>query len=271
MDSQLTAGDPAASAAGDDQQISRTSVGDLVKQINDAPAQLADGRDKRGRSESGDALPAGKRGVYRRGELGRSPGQCTESVKERVEIMLQDFESRIVGNISRDLHELRDVIQAQLDSFEARIKELESHVEEKDNEVESLRKELGDVKQEMTRLQGRAEDAEINSRLPCLILSGDALAPDRGRPGRAPGAAGLPGRGPGSSSAVASTAPGGGGSRSAGGDGPATSADRQPAGSQLISRRLLLRRLPGLARAGAGTGAAPAGGEVRWRTSATWW
>ena len=132
--------------------------------------------------------------------------------------MLQDFESRIVGNISRDLHELRDVIQAQLDSFEARIKELESHVEEKDNEVESLRKELGDVKQEMTRLQGRAEDAEINSRLPCLILSGDALAPDRGRPGRAPGAAGLPGCCPGSSSAVASTAPGGGGSRSAGGD-----------------------------------------------------
>ena len=56
MDSQLTAGDPAASAAGDD-QICRTSVGDLVKQINDAPAQLADGRDKRGRSESGDALP----------------------------------------------------------------------------------------------------------------------------------------------------------------------------------------------------------------------
>ena len=42
------------------------------------------------------------------------------------------------------------------------------------------------------------------------------------------------------------------------------------AGSQLIGRRLLLRRTPGLARAGAGTGAVR-GGEVRWRTSVTWW
>ena len=147
--------------------------------------------------------------------------------------MLQDFESRFLNNISRDLHELREVIQSQLDSFEARIKDLEGHVEERDCEVEKLRKELGSVTEEMAMLRGRTEDAEINSRLSCLILSGAALAPGRGggRPGPAPAAAGLPGAAPGSATAVASPASGDGGPRrtGAGGGGPAAPADRRSA------------------------------------------
>ena len=233
----------AVPATGEAQRTCRTSVGDLVKQINSVPAHDTDGRDKRGRSESGDALPAGKRSDYRRGELGRSPGQYTESVKEKVEVMLQDFETKFLGNISRDLHELREGIQTQLDSFETRIKDLENHVEERDNEVEGLRKELDDVRREILTYRGRAEDAEINSRLPCLILSGGALAPRRegGRPGYA---SGLPGAGPGSAPAMTSPTFGDGGARRAAGNGPRGSADQRtetagaagPAGGESADR-----------------------------------
>ena len=214
-------------------QSTGSSVGELVRRINDAPTHPADGRDKRGRSESGDLLPAGKRSVASRGELGRSPGQSAASVKERVEITLQDFESKILNNISKDLHELRVVMQQQLDTFETRIKELESHVEERDGEVECLRKELGDVRREMAVLQGRTEDAELNSRLPCLILSGEALAPSRGRdlPGSRSGSAGRPGLGPEPARAATSIAPGGGESQRAGTGRSPAPADGRPADS----------------------------------------
>ena len=94
-----------------------------------------------------------------------------------------------------------------------------------------MKKELGDVRREMAALQGRTEDAEINSRLPCLILSGDALAPRRGNglPASHPGDAGRPEPSPGSAPAVTSTAPGGGGPRQAGAEGPTAPADRRPA------------------------------------------
>lgn len=233
MESQRSESGSEEQLAVVEEQSSGSSVGELVRRINDAPTHPADGRDKRGRSESGDLLPAGKRSVAGRGELGRSPGQSAVSVKERVEITLQDFESKILSSISKDLHELRVVMQKQLDSFETRIKELENHVEERDSEVECLRKELGDVRREMAVLQGRAEDAELNSRLPCLILSGEALAPSRGRElsRSRPGGAGRPASGPGPAPAVTSIAPGGGESQRAGAGRSTAPAERRPADS----------------------------------------
>ena len=62
-------------------------------------------------------------------------------------------------------------------------------MEDKDKEVEDLSRELATAKNEIRRLHDRAEDAEINSRLPCLVLSGSAMAPRRGAPGSAPAAA----------------------------------------------------------------------------------
>ena len=179
MEGQRPDSDSEGGAAGAAQQTTnRTSVGELVRQLNDVPGQLVDGRDKRGRSESGDTLPAGKRSSCLR-ELGRSPKPNSETVKERVEVMLQDFETRILSGISKDIHELRDVIQSQLDSYEARIKDLERYAEDLGNDVESLKRNLNEAKEEIVRLHNRTEDAEINSRLPCLILSGDAVAPRR--------------------------------------------------------------------------------------------
>ena len=72
-----------SSDSGATLRSSGSSVGELVKRINDGPA--TDSRDKRGRSESGDVLPAGKRGSGPRGEFGRSPGHSSESVRKRVD------------------------------------------------------------------------------------------------------------------------------------------------------------------------------------------
>ena len=215
---QRAGGGSEAAVAGTAQ---RTSVGELVRQLNDAPGQPADGRDKRGRSESGDALPAGKRGGCLRVESGRSPKSGPETVRERVEVMMQDFENRILSGISKDLHELRDIIQSQLDAYEARIKDLERHAEEMVNDVEVLKKDLHNAREEIVRLHSRSEDAEINSRLPCLILSGSSLAPHpaSGRPVPAPGSAPAAAGARQSAPSDGSRTPGGEGRTVAGGDG----------------------------------------------------
>ena len=50
-------------------------------------------------------------------------------------------------------------------------------MEERDGTIEQLTEELQKSREEVAALQVREEEAEINSRLPCLILSGAALAP----------------------------------------------------------------------------------------------
>ena len=59
-------------------------------------------------------------------------------------------------------------------------KELEDHVNEKDIELEKISTELQETKEEVKRLNERTENAEMNSRILCLVLSGRALAPKRG-------------------------------------------------------------------------------------------
>ena len=54
---------------------------------------------------------------------------------------------------------------------------MERHIEEKDCIIDQLVDELKQSRMEVSALQNRAEDAEINSRLPCVILSGPAMAP----------------------------------------------------------------------------------------------
>lgn len=156
----------------------RARVSELVQQL-DVPT---DGQ-KRDRSESGDSLPAGKRWTH-----DRTSPSVTSSMKEYVEVALDNLEQRLVSTLSKELHDFKDTFQIQLEAFEKRIKDLEEHMEDKDKEVEDLSRELATAKGEIRKLHERAEEAEINSRLPCLILSGSAMAPRRGAPGPAPAA-----------------------------------------------------------------------------------
>ena len=50
-------------------------------------------------------------------------------------------------------------------------------MEEQDLEVEKLTTDLATTKKELKELQDRAESAEMNSRIPCLVLSGRAMVP----------------------------------------------------------------------------------------------
>ncbi|KAF0298041.1 hypothetical protein FJT64_004599 [Amphibalanus amphitrite] len=53
------------------------------------------------------------------------------------------------------------------------------HVEERDNEVADLTRDLAAARSDIKALQERTENAEMNSRIPCLILSGGAMASRR--------------------------------------------------------------------------------------------
>lgn len=156
----------------------RQSVSQLVRNYTDPPT---DGQ-KRDRSESGDpAPPAGKRGARERsGEPVRSPltsGQGGRSFKEHLDTAIDDLESRITLSLSRDLHEFRQTLTAEIDKLNERVRDLERHVEDRDNVIDQLTGELRRSTEEVSALQTRVEDAEINSRLPCLVLSGSAVKP----------------------------------------------------------------------------------------------
>ena len=59
-----------------------------------------------------------------------------------------------------------------------------------------MEKKVAEVKEEVKRLKARSEEAEMNSRIPCLIFSGRAMAPQRStRLGASlpPGTAAMPG------------------------------------------------------------------------------
>ena len=152
----------------------RQSVSELVRSYGDQP----EGQ-KRDRSESGDAAPAGKRGARDRGgEPGRSPAtHGGRSFKECLETAIDDPESRVLTSFSRDLHEFRETLSEEVSRLHDRVKDLEKHVEDRDIAIAELTDELRVSRAEVSALQVRVEEAEVNSRLPCLVLSGPAMAP----------------------------------------------------------------------------------------------
>ena len=180
-DQPVAADQPVDSTASE-----RQSVSELVKNYNDP----SEGQ-KRDRSESGDAAPAGKRGARDRGGApSRSPSSRSDkSFKECLDTAIDDLESRITVSISRDLHEFREALSAEIEKLHSRVRDLEKHIEERDVIIDDLTGELHQSRKEIVALQTRTEEAEVNSRLPCLVLSGPAIRPlgsGRGVPPRAP-------------------------------------------------------------------------------------
>ena len=181
------------------QSLSRgSSVSELVRSY--------DVSGKRDRSESGDSpAPMGKRGALDRGgEPSRTPPAppARGSLKEHFDDALEKLEGRLTAFMSGELHELRIAFQSQFEGFNARLTDLEKHVEVKDEEIDELSIKLRESREELRRLQDRTEEAELISRLPCLVLSGGAMAarhaPPLPRPGLetvapAGGPAGAPG------------------------------------------------------------------------------
>ena len=159
-------------------QGERQRVSELVKAYGDPPT---DGH-KRDRSESGDPAPAGKRGARERsGEPSRSPSALSSrsnsrSFRDELDAAVEDLEQRVTLSLSRDLHEFRERMSAQIEKLLGRVTDLEQHVEERDGVIDRLTDQLRQSRDEVSSLQTRVEDAEINSRLPCLVLSGSAMA-----------------------------------------------------------------------------------------------
>ena len=150
----------------------RHTVSDLVSRYGES---LSEGQ-KRGRSESGDSAPANKRGA--RGELGRSPSAAgNKNLREHLDAAIDGLEDRLMASLSRDLHEFRETLSAKIAELDDRVRDLERHVEERDGVIADLTDELHRSRSEVATLQERVEDAEMNSRLPCLILSGASMAP----------------------------------------------------------------------------------------------
>ena len=170
-----------ADSNGESGRRKRPSVNELASKFTDAATEA---QGKRDRSESGDPAPAGKRGAVERDSPSSDcASQFNRSWKEYLENALDDMQQRVRSAISREFHELGKGIESRLTAMEDRIRDLERHVEEKDNEIVDLASELRDTRDEVRRLSDRAESAEMNSRIPCLILSGRALAPQRARLG----------------------------------------------------------------------------------------
>ena len=170
-------GDNDTSAKTSDAGSERQSVSDLVRNYSDHEGH------KRDRSESGDPAPAGKRGARElSGEPARSPSTLGgRNFKEHLENAIDGLESRLMTLFSRELHEFRDSLAADIDKLNDRVRDLERHVEERDNVIEQLTADLQQSRSDVFALQSRVEEAEMNSRLPCLILSGAAMAPRRSR------------------------------------------------------------------------------------------
>ena len=220
----------------------RHSVSDLVSRYGEPLSEPQ----KRGRSESGDPNPTGKRGA--RGEpsglLSHSPStQGNRNLREHLDAAIDNLETRIMTSISRDLHEFRETLSAEIARLSDRLRDLERHVEERDGVISDLTEELRQSRADVAALQTRIEDAEINSRLPSLVLSGPAMA-SRHAPRLEPplrGAPAAPGAGDRSRPLASAAPPGAGESRSVtsqsadrrDGGGPARAADagRQSAGA----------------------------------------
>ena len=167
-------GDGAARGRQDDTSHERQPVSELVRNYGD-PLEMH----KRDRSESGDPAPPGKRGARElSGEPGRSPSTLSgRNFKERLDDAIDGLEGRLMASFSRELHEFRESLSAEIAKLNERVRDLEQHTEEKDCIIDKLTDDLQQSRAEVAALQTRMEDAEMNSRLPCLILSGAAMAP----------------------------------------------------------------------------------------------
>ena len=158
----------------DDTSHERQSVSELVRNYSD-PLE----HHKRDRSESGDPAPPGKRGAR---ELGGEPAKSPStaggrSFKERLDDAIDGLESRLMASFSRELHEFRESLTAEIAKLNERVRDLEQHTEEKDGIIDKLTNDLQQSRAEVAALQSRVEDAEMHSRVPCLILSGAVMAP----------------------------------------------------------------------------------------------
>ena len=166
--------DGAVSSRQTDTNTERQSVSALVRNYSDASNE----GHKRDRSESGDPAPAGKRSREFSGGPARSPSSRSGGdLKAYLENALDGLEGRLMASFSQELHEFRASLTAELEKLNERVRDLERHVEERDNVIEQLSDDLRQSRAEILALQTRAEEAEINSRLPCLILSGASMAP----------------------------------------------------------------------------------------------
>lgn len=139
---------------------------------------------------------------------------------------MEGIEERLSVFLSKELHDFEKKLQSKFDALLARIKDLEEHVNDRDREVEEMATKLKETQEEVRRLQERSEKAEMNARIPCLVFSGRAMAPqggtrlaaplqptDRSAP-RGSGSAGTSGP-----SAAGSGAPSGGGGEPVGAGG----------------------------------------------------
>ena len=190
-----------------------SSVSELVRTYDDSAG-------KRDRSESGDSTTT----APKRRPPNPSPHKTAGEVREMIDDAVEGIESRLSLFMSKELHEFKQSLQLKFDALHTRIKDLEEHVSEKDLELEKVTTELKESREEVKRLSERTESAEMNSRIPCLILSGRAMAPQRGQhlaaplqptAGQAP--PGTVTTGPsGSRTGVSSGGAGGGGGRAGG-------------------------------------------------------
>ena len=106
----------------------------------------------------------------------RNSTPTRSSIKEYLETAIDKLEDRITTSISKDLHEFRECITTEISALHKRVKDLETHVEEKDNEVAELSTQLQAAQKVIRNLEEKTENAEMNSRIPCLVLSGRAMA-----------------------------------------------------------------------------------------------
>ena len=84
--------------------------------------------------------------------------------------------------LSKELHDFRTPLTTEIEKLHQRVGDLESHVNDRNDVIDQLSSELRRSRSEVSALQTRVEEAEINSRLPCLILSGASMAPRRASP-----------------------------------------------------------------------------------------
>ena len=158
----------------DEESDARPSVSAIARTFDEASPAASDSREKRARAVSGESTtPVSKKVLMSRTTPAR------DDISVEMSTALERFESRMMAVISEEVHSLRVSVQAQLERLADRVKDLEDHVNEKDIEAEKMEKELAEVKEEVKRMKVRAEKAEMNSRIPCLIFSGRAMAPQR--------------------------------------------------------------------------------------------
>ena len=146
----------------------RQSVSDLVRNYSDPASE----GQKRGRSEPGDAAPAGERGARELGgEPGRSPSVLSgKNYRNYLDAAIDGLESRMMTSLSQNLYEFRETLSAEIAQLNGRLTDLGRQVEERDATISELTDELRQSRSEVSALQTRIEDAEMNEWYMMLTL-----------------------------------------------------------------------------------------------------